>query len=193
MIRLENISKAFGDKRVLEDISADFSTGGTVCILGVSGSGKTTLMRIISGLEKPDSGTVSGIEGLRCSFVFQENRLLPWLTLVQNLCAVGVSRESALEYLKKVGLSGEEGSYPGQLSGGMARRAALARALAYSGDVIFLDEPFAGLDAQTKSDMIQLLKSELSGKTAFVVTHDTADAQLLEAETFTLGNNQSLG
>ncbi|NLA76411.1 MAG: ABC transporter ATP-binding protein [Clostridiales bacterium] len=186
MIRLDRISKSFGEKTVLESISAEFSNGKTVCIVGSSGSGKTTLMKIISGLIKPDGGTVSGIDRLRASFVFQEDRLMPWLTVLENIQAVGVTDKRAAEYIKKVGLSGEENTYPPQLSGGMARRAAIARALAFSGDVFFFDEPFSGLDADTKSRLTALIKEELRGKTAFVITHDTSDAAALDGEIFTV-------
>ena len=178
MLKLIDIKKSFGEKTVLNGVSLTIDDGQTLCIMGASGGGKTTLMRIACGLILPDSGSVI-FDYKKKSCVFQENRLLPWYDALKNITCMGVSPDIAANYLQKVGLSGEEHTLPASLSGGMQRRLALARALAYGGDMFFLDEPFTGLDEGTKEDIISLLEQELSGKTALMVTHDAAAAQRL--------------
>lgn len=131
---------------MLSSFSADFSYGIT-CLRGASGGGKTTLLRVLAGLQKPDSGLA--LEPFRRpAFMFQEDRLFPWLTAAQKYFRRAERSESSKSRFVACGsrTGGEENSYPGQLSGGMQRRVALARTLAYQGDALLLDEPFKGLD-----------------------------------------------
>ena len=121
MIELQNISKSFDGVSVLDNISAEIPDSGIFAICGASGSGKTTLMRIILGLEQPDSGNISGLEGKKTAVIFQNDRLLPWLSALDNVAAV-CSKERAKEMLEKVELSDTLNKKPAELSGGMCRR-----------------------------------------------------------------------
>lgn len=180
MIRLEHVEKRFGEQMVLRDATAEFPAGITA-LLGASGSGKTTLLRMIAGLQEPDGGAVTGTEMLRIGFLFQEPRLLPWMTAEQNVRAVqGRQPErSAAQWLALVGLAGAEEKLPGELSGGMCQRVALARALAFGGDCLLLDEPFKEIDAETKTRLFPLLQSETAGKPVIFVTHTEEEARTL--------------
>lgn len=178
MLELQNVTKSYDGKLIVAPLSYRLETGESLALTGQSGCGKTTVLRLMSGLEKPDSGKVLSSGG-RYSFVFQENRLLPHCTCKENLTAVGVSAERAEEYLAKVGLADDAGKYPPQLSGGMKRRLSLARCLSYGGDVYFLDEPLRELDADTSKRMLRLIKEELQGKTAVIVTHSAEEASSL--------------
>ena len=185
----EHVRMAFGEKQIFSDLSLSFCAPGQYAILGPSGQGKTTLLRLIAGLEKPLAGQVSLPEGARISFCFQEDRLLPWKTALENvLLAVPASRErsvckdqpdaaAAKYWLEQVGLAGEENSYPDTLSGGMKRRVALARALAYDADILLMDEPFRALDEKTHADMLALIRKAASGKLLILVTHDETDGE----------------
>lgn len=177
MIELSNISMAYGEKTVFSGLSLAFSSPGQYAVLGPSGRGKTTLLRLIAGLEQPLSGTVRIPEKARIAFCFQEDRLLPWKTVLENVSLVCSDPEAARRWIEKVGLSGEENSYPAALSGGMKRRAALARALAYDADVLLMDEPFRALDEQTHAQMLALVRQAAKDKLLILVTHDEADAQ----------------
>lgn len=174
---VQQVSVAFGDKRVLSSFSADFSHGVT-CLRGPSGGGKTTLLRVLAGLQKPDSGAV--LEPFRRpAFMFQEDRLFPWLTAAQNISAVlsAPDLNMAAAWLAAVELSGEEDSYPGQLSGGMQRRVALARTLAYQGDALLLDEPFKGLDPPLVRRLIPLVTRQTVP--VIIATHSDEEVALL--------------
>ena len=140
-MRAENITKRFGEKLVLDNISCIFDDG-IFCVTGPSGCGKTTLLRIIAGLEIPDSGVVS--ETGKISVMFQEDRLFPWMTAVGNASA-GSDSASAEKALRAMGLEQSFRDFPETMSGGMRRRVALARAVAAGGDLLLLDEPFNGL------------------------------------------------
>lgn len=187
-IEIRGASKTFGGASVLERFSAEFPPSGTVCLFGPSGCGKTTLLNCIAGLEKLDSGSVSGIRGLKISYLFQEDRLLPWFTAEENVASAvrGRDREAAREWLRLVGLGNEGGKYPGELSGGMRRRVAAARALAFGGDVYLLDEPFRGLDARSRDGLSALFQREAAGKLTVLVTHDRAEAERLADLTLVL-------
>ena len=174
MIELQNISKSFDGVSVLDNISTGIPDSGIFAICGASGSGKTTLMRIILGLEQPDSGNISGIEGKKTAVVFQNDRLLPWLSAFDNVAAV-CSKERAKEMLEKVELSDAFNKKPAELSGGMCRRVALARALAFDADILLLDEPFKGLDEETKTAAIYETRRRCQGCTVLLVTHDPTE------------------
>ena len=178
-IVLEGVSKTYEGKPVLQDVSLRFEEGKVTAIMGPSGQGKTTLLKILLGLESCE-GSVQGMEGRRPAVVFQESRLLPWLSLKQNLelvCGPGKDREIA-EALALMELTDAADKKPSELSGGMQRRGALARAIAYGGDVLVLDEPFTGLDEDLKERIAGKLAAQWreSGKTVLFVTHDSAEA-----------------
>lgn len=177
MIKIENISKSFGGKQVLKNISAEIPESGIFAVSGVSGSGKTTLLRILAGLEKPDGGTVSGLDGKKISVMFQNDRLLPWLTALENI-AVVCNRETAEKWLEKVELLPAADKKPNELSGGMCRRVALARALAFDGDVLLLDEPFKGLDSALRGRMIKSVEEFAQTRPVILITHDSDEAAL---------------
>ena len=182
MIALQHLSKSFGEKTILRDFSLEFAPGIITALLGPSGCGKTTLLRLAAGLEKPDSGEVLRDSGVRFSFVFQEDRLLPWFSALDNLTAAGISRDAALRDLARVGLAGEEHKKPAELSGGMRRRLAIVRALAYGGDFFFLDEPLQGLGPGTASSVLSLLRQRLEGKTGLLITHNPEEALALAGQ-----------
>jgi NitT/TauT family transport system ATP-binding protein len=171
LLELRHVFKSFRDRQraipVLQDINLHIPEGQFVCVVGPSGSGKSTLLRLMMGLIAPTSGEVlyhgrplRGVN-LRAAMVFQSFALLPWLTVQANvelgLRARNISesdiRRRAAFYLDKVGLDGFEEGYPGELSGGMKQRAGIARALAVEPDLLFMDEPFAGLDALTSANL----------------------------------------
>lgn len=180
MIEISALSKSFGTKKVFKDYSAQIETGKATFILGPSGCGKTTLLRLLCSLEKPDFGSVIGLESETFSFVFQEDRLIPTLTALENVLFVGADPMNAARLLDAVGLKNEKDALPSSLSGGMKRRIALARALAKPGfSVLFLDEPFTGLDEKTAENIRSLLKAETQGKTVIAVTNNEADAKTL--------------
>ena len=147
MISVRNITVCFGEKAVLNRFSLELPAEGITALSGPSGCGKTTLLRVLAGLQPVEGGTVSVPE--RPTLLFQENRLLPWRTVEQHITDVlpRARRGEAPRWLELAELEGEEKSCPGQLSGGMGRRLALARALACGGGLYLLDEPFTGVDA----------------------------------------------
>lgn len=174
---LKNISKSFGDKKVLDNFSLEANDGERICILGPSGGGKTTLLNIISGLIQPDSGDVI-CSYRRVSYVFQEYRLLPWATATENItAAAGCSVDHAEEILSAVELSNDMHSYPDSLSGGMKQRVNIARALACSSDLILMDEPFKELDSELRQRIIITVSRYCQGRTVIFVTHDRNDCE----------------
>lgn len=177
MIELEHVSMAYGEKAIFSDLSLSLSVPGQYAVLGPSGRGKTTLLRLIAGLEQPLSGTIRLPKDARIAFCFQEDRLLPWKTVLENVLLVCPDPEAAIRWIECVGLGGEENSYPSSLSGGMKRRAALARALAYDSDILLMDEPFRALDEATHTQMLTLVREAAKDKLLILVTHDDHDAQ----------------
>ena len=186
-ILFDNVSLSFGQKAVFKDFSHSFAPGVTTAVSGASGCGKTTLLRLAAGLLKPDSGTISVAADEKITYLFQEDRLLPYSTVLENVMFTGVTRERAMDALDEVGLGTEAQSMPGQLSGGMKRRLAIARAIAYDGTLLLLDEPVRGLDAQTKNAVMHALKRALHGKTALIVTHDEDETEFLAQQRFIIG------
>lgn len=176
---------------VLRDVNLEVEAGEVLAIVGASGCGKSTLLRAAAGLDAPTSGAVlidgTGVDGIdpRCAFAFQEPRLLPWLSLRDNI-AIGLPRGTSSaagkakveELLGLVELAGFAGHRPREVSGGMAQRASLARALARNPGVLLLDEPFGALDALTRLKMQDLLLRihEATPTTVLLVTHDVDEA-----------------
>lgn len=201
-VDLDRVGKSFGTAStaisVLHDINLRVAPGETVAILGPSGCGKSTLLRLVAGLDFATDGAVS-VDGIRvhglntrCSVVFQEPRLLPWKTIGANVRLgtrrTGVSND-VQAWLDLVGLTGFADYLPKQVSGGMAQRAALARALISQPGVLLLDEPFASLDALTRMHMQDLLVevTETLGTTVLLVTHDVDEALYLSDRIVVLG------
>lgn len=199
-IAIANVAKSFPDVRreqlaVLVDINLEIATGEFLCLLGPSGCGKTTLMNLMAGFEQPTSGTLT-IDGLPVDrpnpkhiTIFQDYGLFPWRNVLDNVIlgleAKGMkskeARAKAEEYLELVGLSQFARSFPGQLSGGMKQRVAIARALAVEPDILFMDEPFAALDAFTRyrlQDEVLRIWQEKK-PTIIFVTHDIDEAVYL--------------
>lgn len=174
----ECLSKAFGNNQVLREVSLTFETGSRTCLTGPSGCGKTTFLYLLMGLIKPDSGRVLLPERCRMSVVFQENRLLEHRSALSNLRLVcrGIPEAMLKEALIQVGLEENVHMIPArELSGGMARRVAIVRAMLAPSDVILMDEPLKGLDAENRKRTIDFINSHLEQKTLIIVTHDTRD------------------
>lgn len=199
-----SFSSKAGTHTVLRDVSFDIQAGEIVALLGPSGCGKSTLLRAVAGLDAPSSGSVS-IDGTavtsidsRCAVAFQEPRLLPWKSIASNV-AIGVpagadsarSRLVVENLLELVGLSAFAGHRPREISGGMAQRASLARALARNPGVLLLDEPFGALDALTRITMQDLLLDIHSAEptTVLLVTHDVDEALQLADRIILLGSD----
>ena len=179
MIDICNISFSYGEKPILRDYSLRVGRGERICLFATSGIGKTTLLRLIAGLEKPTSGEIR--LGGRVTYLFQEDRLLPWLNLLDNLTLIGADRQRALRVLESVGLEDAE-KFPDELSGGMRRRAAIARAICAGGEILLLDEPFTGLDAGLRGRSAEALKREFADAAVIMVTHIQEEAEIMGAE-----------
>ena len=185
-ISLKNVSFSYGDTPVLQDVTWHLPDSGVVCLWGASGCGKTTALRLLAGLEKPSNGEVCGVR--RVSMVFQEDRLLPWRTALENVLVTGVDEKTACDLLAELGLTLEETqAYPQHLSGGQQRRVALARALAAECDILLLDEPFNGLDEGTWQDVVPLIKKVAQTRPVVLVTHVREQMEALEAQVISLG------
>ena len=207
-IVIRNLTKHFPagkgkpDKRVLEDVSFGVAESSFCTIVGPSGCGKSTLLNILAGTEPLTSGDISiaheGAGEARVGYVFQAPRLLPWMTVMDNMLFVKPAdadktqyRAAAERYLEVVGLQAEHKTYPLALSGGMQQRAGIARALAIDPDVLLMDEPFSHLDEITAEN----LRSELwriwseTRKTILFVTHDLNEGILLADRILVFGRN----
>ncbi len=181
---LEHVEKRYGDKVVLRDFSARFPGGECTCIMGPSGCGKTTLLRLILGLETPDGGQILG-RSFPMAAVFQENRLFEDFSALSNVTAVcpRERRPEAARHLMALGLGESLHAPVRTLSGGMKRRVAVARAVLAPGEVLVLDEPFTGLDRDTKAAVLAYLKDHTQGRTLLLVTHDPAERDALAQHT----------
>ncbi|MET0340360.1 MAG: ABC transporter ATP-binding protein [Polyangiales bacterium] len=188
-VSLREMSKQFGDRKVLRGLTLDIAPGELVTIVGRSGSGKSTLLRILCGLDAPTGGALeiadpSGgalVDAVRV--VFQEPRLLPWRSVIANV-NLGLPKSAlanARQVLAQVGLSDRESDYPSVLSGGQRQRVALARALVHAPKMLLLDEPFGALDALTRIEAQRLVEQlwRRAGFTVVLVTHDVEEAVLL--------------
>lgn len=182
MIKIENLCFSYGEKQIFRDFSLDIPDNGKVCFFGESGFGKTTLLRLIAGLETPQSGKIVLPENARFSAVFQEDRLLPFMSIADNCILVGSDRRTAERHLEALGIADAADSRPAALSGGMRRRAAIARALCAEFDILLLDEPFTGLDAENIFRAAEYISSLTADKTLLAVTHSPAEARLLGAK-----------
>ncbi len=184
-IKVENLTKSYDGKIVIENLTMEFPDAGITVLMAPSGFGKTTLLRLIAGLEKPDKGKITGAK--RISFVFQESLLFPWLTALENITEIaGVKREEAIKLLEMMDMEDSMHLYPDQLSGGMQRRVALARALARGGTLL-LDEPFNGLDEELKNQINEMIVGYGKNNTVIMVTHNTEEAEKSGGRVVNLG------
>lgn len=191
---IENLRKSFGAKPVLTGVSFTLEDNGVYCLMGPSGMGKTTLLRILLGRETADSGRVSGVAPEEISAMFQEDRLVPTLSAVENVALVcrGKAQPKALAAeLARILPENCLHQPIAQLSGGMKRRVALARAMHYPGRMILLDEPFTGLDQATRMEVIAYLLELRGDRILLVATHGVQDAALLGAKTLRLDELQA--
>lgn len=183
-VHLSNLFRGYSGRRVLDGLSLDIAAGEFVALIGRSGSGKTTLLRAIAGLDDEVEGEgVVEVPDNR-SVLFQDSRLLPWLSVLQNITLglrVTDADERGRATLADVGLGGREDAWPSQLSGGEQQRAALARSLVRHPDLLLADEPFGALDALTRSRMHDLLFRlvERYRPTVLLITHDVDEALIL--------------
>lgn len=181
-MELCNVTKAYGSHIVLQNLSCTIPEGSALGIMAPSGTGKTTLLRLILGLEQPDSGRITGIPGC-ASVVFQEDRLCPGLTVEANL-RLALGKRTPLEpMLRQLGLWESRQLPACQLSGGMARRTALARALLHESPLLVLDEPFSGLDEAARLQAARVICQYRQNRTLLLVTHRQEDLALLGIET----------
>lgn len=198
LLHIQVLSKCFGERQVLRDVSLSLHAGEIVSLVGASGCGKSTLLRIAAGLDRNFTGLVRCGGGQRprqphdIGVVFQEPRLFPWLSVAQNVAFAAGSPEvdaRALALLDEVGLAAQARSLPKQLSGGQAQRAAIARALYTQPRVLLLDEPFSAVDAFTRMKLQDLLAdvTRRHGVTLLLVTHDIEEAVLLGDRVVVLG------
>lgn len=192
MITVQNVSKSFDGRQVLRDITVSFPEGKATAVMGPSGCGKTTLLSILMGLFPADSGTVTGVPEKKAA-VFQEDRLCEDFTAFENVRLVLPAENAAdraagkariLDTFDSLLLGASAFQPVRELSGGQKRRVAIARAALSDADILFLDEPFKGLDEASKKEAAKLLSK--TGKTMILVTHDRAEADLLEAEVLPL-------
>ena len=192
MIDLQNIDRHYGEKTVLKNLSFTFPDKGAFALMGPSGSGKTTLLRLLTGLDRPDGGSITSTHQ-KVAVAFQEPRLFSWITCEENINIVlskeNKSSDSALNWLRLFELEEVKNAYPNALSGGMQQRLSLARALAFGGDLVLLDEPFSALDADLKARISPHVKKACEHSLLIFVTHEEADATLLGATPLLLKSN----
>ena len=187
MVKLTNITFAYGDKTIIKGLNFTFPENGIVAIMGPSGCGKTTLLRLLAGLERPQGGAVD-IGNCKISVAFQEPRLLKWLNAKENINFVlsrdNLSYDIADTLLEQFELSAHKNDLPEALSGGEQQRLSLARALAAGGNLLLLDEPFAALNEALKARISPFVKSANKNGLTILTTHSESDARLLGAEIF---------
>lgn len=180
-IIIDNVSKSFENKTVLDNFSAVIRGGEITCISGASGCGKTTLLKMIAGLLAPDSGKIKNVPE-KISFVFQEDRLCEDFSAVGNVRFVtgkALEKKEIVSHLSELGLGNDISKPVKELSGGMKRRVAIARAICFDADLVLLDEPFKGLDRELLRSVIAYVKKYTAGKTVICVTHSEDEVSLM--------------
>jgi NitT/TauT family transport system ATP-binding protein len=195
--KIEHIDKMYGAAKVLDGINLSFPEGSITVVVGPSGCGKTSLLNILAGLDTDFSGSMLGFGRDETSYVFQEDRLLPWMDALDNVAFAlrqkmdrAAALDTAYKALQAVGLSDASTMKPGIMSGGMRRRVALARAFAFPSRVLLLDEAFSSLDLKTRISVMDLFLDLRSGdgRSAVVVTHDVREAIYLGDRIATMTN-----
>ncbi|MBR2848436.1 MAG: ATP-binding cassette domain-containing protein [Clostridia bacterium] len=179
-IVFENVLKMYNGTVVLQNVNLTLKNG-VFTLRGASGAGKTTFLRLIADLEKPDAGTVCR-DGAVVSYAFQEPRLFPQLTVSENILAVSPEQPDG-EILAALGLSRASGKYPHELSGGMKKRAGLARALSVDADIYLLDEPTSGQDPAHAELILAAILRYTAGKLTLIATHDETFRRALHGKT----------
>ena len=177
-MEVKALTKQYGDRTALPVFSAQFPDGEVTCVMGASGCGKTTLLRLMMGLTRPTAGEIIGVPAKKAA-VFQEDRLCEGFSAVENIRMVTgktVAENVLREHLTELGLQDSADEPVSDLSGGMRRRVAIARAILFDGDVVFLDEPFKGLDEENRQLVMDYVKRRTAGKTVVLVTHDEDEA-----------------
>lgn len=181
---------SYGDQPVLQGVSLELTSDRPVVLLGGSGLGKTTLLRLLAGLMKPDSGQITGIDAdTRIAVMYQEDRLFPQLTVYKNLKLIrpGVTRKEAAALLAELNLEDTVlDQLPRSLSGGMRRRVALARTLLFEAELVLMDEPFQGLDVDTRRMALAAVKKWTKGRPMLLISHEPEDGPALGAKTLTI-------
>lgn len=198
IISIKNINKKFNDKIVFKDFQIDFYKNQINCIIGKSGCGKSTLLNIISGIIPNDKKNFQTIENYGVSYIFQEDRLIDWLTVEENISLV-VKRiydkkkikKLCDKYLDLVGIKEYKNYYPQMLSGGLRQRVNIARSFIYPSKIIIMDEPFKSIDVINKEIIMNNFKKilEKEKRTVLFVTHDIDEAILLSDKIYVLGNS----
>ncbi len=182
MLTITDLSFSYLPERpILDSFSLAAARGERICIRGASGKGKTTLLRLVAGLETPTSGEIAIAPGCKTAMVFQEDRLLPWLTAKGNVSLVS-DDAAAVQLLSALGLSDVIDAKPETLSGGMCRRVALARALAVQPDL----EAFKGVDPPRKAEIFHLLQTQFADACILFTTHDDAETDAFATRVVTL-------
>ena len=183
-IEIINLNKSFNETCVFKNFSIKIPLKSTTVLKSKSGKGKTTLLKILMGLEKMDSGVINGLENLKISTVFQENRLCENLSAIGNILLVNprIDRNLIKEYFEDIGLINCYDKPIYQLSGGMQRRVSILRSLLFEHDLLLLDEPFKGLDIDNKLKVISKINKLCHEKTIIIVTHDTDEIEYMNAK-----------
>ena len=181
-ILVKDLSKKFDNQIVFSSLSFSIPYKEMTAIVGPSGSGKTTLLRILSGLDKDYEGEIKEDKKLKKSFIFQEDRLLKYISPIENILIVNekINRKDLENDLNRLNLNNIDDKSISELSGGMKRRIALLRAFLFEFDIIFLDEPFKGLDEENKDRAISYVKDKAMDKTLILVTHDMGEIEKLD-------------
>ena len=182
MIHFDGVCLSYGDKAVLKAMDMHIPAGAHIALTGPSGCGKTTVLALAAGLRRPDAGTVT-VNARRVACAFQEHRLLPWRTAAENVNLVlgdtAATMAWARHWLALVGMAEGAELLPAELSGGMRQRVNLARALAFGGDLLLLDEPLKELDPHRRDSVLTLLRDHAFGRTVLLATHDRQETEAL--------------
>ncbi len=197
-LNIRNLKKAYQDKVIFDGLNLSFHEHEIACVLGPSGVGKSTLFNIIAKIESYDSGSIEGLDHKRIAYVFQEDRLLEWKNVYDNIAFV-IAEEKDIrsrvdEAIGSVKLTGFENYYPSELSGGMRQRVSLARAFVYKPDLMIMDEPFKGLDIALKEDIIDDFEAHWQKNKYCVImsTHDIEEALRLAQRVIILGKEPAV-
>lgn len=198
VISIKNINKRFNERVIFNDFNIDFYKNKVNCIIGKSGCGKSTLLNIISGIIPNDDGNFETIDKYGISYIFQDDRLIDWLTVGENISLIvkkiypkQKTKELCDKYLDLVGIKEYKNYYPQMLSGGLRQRVNIARAFIYPSKIVIMDEPFKSIDVINKKIIMNNFKKilEKEERTVLFVTHDIEEAILLSDKIYVLGNS----